>query len=155
MAEQTANGNSSNTAIIIIAVTALVAIGGVGGFLYWKKIKDAKGLSPSDSKGATPPIADKTPSGGENVTVTEVQKVDAFDKPIVLTHNKSNEIENSGIGGGLLPSAKVVKLAGDKTYEYKKQDGVWFTRKIGNSNWLSLKGNATAINTLSKAFPNL
>jgi len=153
MAEQTANGNSSNTAIVIVAVTALVAIGGVGGFLYWKKLKDEKLVA--DLKGATPPIEDKTPIGGESVTVTEVQKKDAFDKPIVLVHNKSAEIENSGIGGGLLPSAKVVKLAGDKIYEYKKQDGVWFTRKIGNSNWISLKGNASATNTLSKAFPNL
>lgn len=151
MAEQT-NGNSSNTAIIIVAVTALLAIGGIGGFLYWKKSKDAKLIA--DPKSATPPIEDKTPSGGESVTVTEVQKKDAFDKPLVLTHNKANEIDNSGIGGGL-STAKVVKLAGDKLYEYKKQDGVWFTRKVGNSNWSSLKGNATAINTLSKAFPNL
>lgn len=153
MAEQ-ANGNSSNTAIIIIAVTAVTAvvvIGGVGGFLYWNKSKNAKLLA--DPKGATPPIEDKTTSGGD-ITVTEVQKKDAFEKPIVLIHNKANEIDNSGIGGGI-STAKVVKLAGDKTYEYKKQDGVWFTRKIGNSNWLSLKGNATAINTLSKAFPNL
>ena len=51
---------------------------------------------------------------------------------------------------------KIYNLPGDKSWDYKIRDGVWFAAKKGwksDSDWSSLAGNKTAQSTLNKKFP--
>ena len=51
---------------------------------------------------------------------------------------------------------KIYNLPGDKSWDYKIRDGVWFAAKKGwksDSDWSSLAGNKAAQDTLNKKFP--
>ena len=51
---------------------------------------------------------------------------------------------------------KIYNLPGDKSWDYKIRDGVWFAAKKGwksDSDWSSLAGNKAAQSTLNKKFP--
>ena len=53
---------------------------------------------------------------------------------------------------------EVVRLPNDNTYEYKREDGQWLTRKIGDETWIDFSGMSdeqrrTANSTLNNAFP--
>jgi hypothetical protein len=41
----------------------------------------------------------------------------------------------------------------DKIWEYRKQNGVWFTRRKGNTQWLSLASNDKATKLLNQTYP--
>jgi hypothetical protein len=47
----------------------------------------------------------------------------------------------------------ILKIPGDKTWEYKFENNKWFARK--NPKWSDISANATAVNTLTKQFPNV
>ncbi len=47
---------------------------------------------------------------------------------------------------------KIYKSKGDP-YEYKLEDGVWYTKGLKIKDWKSLKGNQKAIDTLNKRHP--
>lgn len=50
---------------------------------------------------------------------------------------------------------KIYKLSGDKTWEYKVEDEIWYTRKQGgDGKWISLKTNQEASAKLDDKFPN-
>ncbi len=48
----------------------------------------------------------------------------------------------------------VYNIPGDKNYEYKVQDGSWFSRPKKGGDWKSLASNKAAVDKLNKEFPN-
>lgn len=48
----------------------------------------------------------------------------------------------------------VYTIPGDKYYEYKAQDGKWFSRNKKGGDWVSLASNKVAVDKLNKQFPN-
>jgi hypothetical protein len=146
-----------------IIVTLTLAAAGVGGYFLWKKQKDKKQgggagaqLTPAVG-GGTPnvPEGGGTPSGGTTTTEPKAETT----------------VVGGASGGGTAqaPTATqkscsaIVNLSGDKTFEYKKCDGVWFTRRKIQPNvklasppqWISLASNKGATDKLNFAFPKL
>ncbi len=141
-----------------IIVTLTLAAAGVGGYFLWKKQKDKKQGGGAGAQ-LTPAVGGGTPNvpeGGGTPT----------------TEPKAETTVVGGASGGgtaQAPTATqkscsaIVNLSGDKTFEYKKCDGVWFTRRKIQPNvklasppqWVSLASNKEATAKLNFAFPKL
>jgi len=94
-------------------------------------------------------LVDETDKGGApHLHVKVVGKLK--DEPILklmkdITVGFTDSGEDQPKGG------EVLKIPGDKTWEYKFDDH-WWTRKEGNKDWISLKNNKKAIEILKKEF---
>lgn len=122
-----------NTKIIF---GSLVLVGlAVGGYLYIRNKKKSVSESPISGEGVgedtTKPKAEGSAEGTQSVSTSNTPQ----------TKTSCSETKN---------------LAGDKTWDYRKCDGVWFTRRKGTTgSWVSLAGNNQAISKLDAAFPKL
>jgi hypothetical protein len=139
---------------IIAALT--VAAAGIGGYLFWKKSK--KESKPSSLENTSSSEKSEEAKSGsstdESTNKAEPKKEESKgDKPKAETPKL----------GGAKACSEIVNLAGDKTYEYRKCDNVWFTRKKIKPNerlskqpqWISLANNKAATDKLNFAFPKL
>lgn len=93
-------------------------------------------------------LVDETDQVGKHLHVKVVGKLK--DVPILklmkgITVGFTDSGEDQPKGG------EVLKIPGDKTWEYKFEDH-WWTRKEGNKDWISLKNNKKAIEILEKEF---
>jgi hypothetical protein len=155
-----------------IIVTLTLAAAGVGGYFLWKKQKDKKqgggaGTKPTPAVGGSTP---NVPESGGTPNVPEGGGTPSGGTP--TTEPKAETTVVGGASGGgtaQAPTATqkscsaIVNLSGDKTFEYKKCDGIWFTRRKIQPNvklasppqWVSLASNKGATDKLSFAFPKL
>lgn len=136
----------NNKIYIGIIVTLALTAAGVGGYLFWKKKQEEAAGAGAGGATATKP-SEAAPSG--EGTPSEIKSEDI-----------KKVSENTGIAPPKLTGAKTcsatVNLAGDKTYEYRKCDTFWQTRKKGSTGqWISLAGNKEASSKLDAAFPKL
>ena len=146
-----------------IIVTLTLAAAGVGGYFLWKKQKDKKQGGGAGAQ-STPAVGGGTPNVPEGGGTTS--------GGTTTTEPKAETTVVGGASGGgtaQAPTATqkscsaIVNLSGDKTFEYKKCDGVWFTRKKIQPNvklastpqWISLASNKGATDKLNFAFPKL
>jgi len=134
----------SKTIKIVIGVLAVAGLG-IGSYFIFRKKKSSSGVI-SESGKATETLTEKT-----ETKTAETAKEET--KP-------SGQAASSTIGKDS-GCSKVVKLAGDTKWEYRKCDGVWFTRQQAkpnikvSTNWISLASNKIATDKLNAAFPNL
>ena len=137
----------NNKIYIGIIVTLTLTAAGVGGYFLWKKKKEESAGAGSGGTTTAPAIpSEATPSSGAS---TEI-KVEDIKK----------QSDNTGIAPPKITGAKscsaVVYLAGDKTWEYRKCDTFWQTRKKGSTGqWISLANNKQAASKLDAAFPKI
>jgi hypothetical protein len=68
-----------------------------------------------------------------------------------LMNNISVDFVSAGKDKTQPKGGEVLKIPGDKTWEYMFKDH-WWTRKEGNKDWISLKNNKKAIEVLEKEF---
>ena len=91
----------------------------------------------------------------DDASVPDALKRDTFSsdsskKKIKATSDEHEIKVDQNINKDNKPSKIMYRLPGDKTWEYKKLSGKWYTRKIGSKRFIDISNDKTAVNLLNK-----
>lgn len=138
-----------NTKIII---GSIVVIGlGLGAYFFFKKPKQTIASVKSDGGSG-----ESAPESVGSQTSSSSPKLTGESSGSSSTTSPQNTTQTASTPQTKTSCSETKNLAGDKTWDYRKCDGVWFTRRKGTTgSWISLAGNKTATSKLDLAFPKL